>query len=147
MVLAELPGLIAERLQHRGKRHGLIWHAYVGSGQTYSGQTGSDWQFAGDEIGATGCAARFRIVVGEAHALTGELVKVRCLAGHDALVIRANIKPADIIAHDDEYVGFLLLLCDCLRARHHCRSEQREPAGPSTPYAHDLVPFNLMRLV
>ena len=61
----------------------------------------------GDEVGAAGGAARFGVVVGESHALGGELVEVRRLAGHDALVIGADIEPADVVTHDDENVRLL----------------------------------------
>ena len=34
----------------------------------------------------------------------------RRLAAHDALMIRADIEPADVITHDDKDIGFRLLL-------------------------------------
>ena len=105
MVLAELAGLVAQRLQHGGERHGLVRHADIGAGLADRRQAGAQRQLAGDEVGAAGGAARLGIVVGEAHALGGELVEVRRLAGHDALVIGADVEPADIVAHDDEDVG------------------------------------------
>ena len=80
-------------------------------------EAGAQRDLTGDEIGAAGGAARFRVVVGEPHALGGKLVEIRRLAGHDALMIGADIEPADIVAHDDENVRLarrrrLLRLCD-----------------------------------
>src|SRR6478736_6626279 len=73
-----------------------------------------------------------------------DAIDVGRFSHHQTLMVYAWLHPTDIVAHDEENVGFLLLLCDCLRTRHHCRSEQREPAGPSTPCAHDLIPFSLV---
>ena len=81
--------------------------ADVGAGLAHGGQAGAHRQLAGDEVGAARGAACLGVVVGEAHALGGELVEVRRLAGHDALVIGADVEPADIVAHDDEDVGRL----------------------------------------
>src|SRR5215831_20513919 len=44
------------------------------------------------------------VIIGEAHAVGGELVEVGRLARHDALMVGADIEPADIVAHDDENV-------------------------------------------
>ena len=68
MVLAELPGRVALRLQNCRDRHGLVRHADVGAGLADGGQAGADRQFAGDEIGATRGATRLGVVVGEQHA-------------------------------------------------------------------------------
>ena len=62
---------------------------------------------AGDEVGAARRAARLGVVVGEAHALGRQAVEVRRPAGHDALVVRADIGPADVVAHDHDDVGLL----------------------------------------
>ena len=116
MVLAELRGFIAERLQHGGQRHGLIRDAHVGSGLTHRRETRADRQLASDEVGATRRAACLGVVVGKQHTLRGELVEVRRLAGHHAAVVGADVEPADVIAHDDDDVGFLVRrLCraDC----------------------------------
>jgi hypothetical protein len=38
--------------------------------------------------------------------------------------------PADIVAHDEENVGLLLLLRDCWRARRHTDGEKRKQSEP-----------------
>ena len=104
MVLAELAGGVAHRLERRGDGRRLGRHADRRAGLADGGQAGADRQLAGDEVGATGRAARLGVVVGEAHALGGKLVEVRRLPGHDALVVGADIEPADVVAHDDDDV-------------------------------------------
>ena len=136
MVLAELAGGVAHRFEQKRRRHRLLRHADVGAGLADRGEPGAQRNLPGDEVGAAGGAARFGVVVGEAHAVGGELVEVRRLAGHDALVIGADIEPADIVAHDDENVRLLAggrrllrlrdgLLHACGRAQRRCCGERR----------------------
>ena len=105
VVLAELSGGVAQRLQHGGDRHRLVGHADIGAGLADGRQARAYGQFAGDKVRAARRAARLGVVVGEQHAFGGQLVEVRRLAGHDAPMIGADIEPADIVAHDDKDVG------------------------------------------
>ena len=73
------------------------------------GHAGADGQFAGDEVRATRRAARLGVIVGEQHAFLGHLVEVRRPAGHHAAAVGADVPHADVIAHDDDDVGFLVL--------------------------------------
>jgi len=54
--------------------------------------------------------------------------------GHQAAVKeyrgKFRLHPADVIAHNEENVGFLLLLRDCWHARHHANAEKREQSEP-----------------
>ena len=106
MVLAELAGRVALRLQHGREGHGLSRHAHVGARLADRGQAGADRQLAGDEVGAARRAARLGVVVGEQHALARQPVEVRRLAGHDAPVVGADVEPADVVAHDEQDVRF-----------------------------------------
>ena len=117
VVLAELAGRVALRLQGGGDRRGLGRHADVGAGLADGGHAGADRQLAGDEVGAAGGAARLRVVVGEQHAFGGELVEVRRLSRHDAAAVGADVEPADIVAHDDEDVRLLGVLGEGGRSR------------------------------
>ena len=85
----------------------LVRHAHIGAGLTDGRQAGADRDLAGDEVRPARRAARLGIVVGEHHALRGQLVEVGRLAGHDAAMVGADVEPADIVAHDDEDVGLL----------------------------------------
>jgi len=116
MVLAKLSGRVAHRLECGGDGRRLRRQADIGARLTNRGHSGADRQFASDEIGATGGAARFGIIVGEAHAFRREPIEVRRLSGHDALMVGADIEPPHIVAHDEKDVG-LLLLCDRRRWR------------------------------
>ena len=119
MVFPKLSRGVAHRLQYQRCCHGLVRHADVGASLADRRKARAQRDLPGDEVGAAGGAARFRVVVGEAHAIGGELVEIRRLAGHDALVIGADIVHADVVTHDDDNVGLLLLLRRCWRAPNH----------------------------
>ena len=82
-------------------------NADVGAGLAHGRQARAQRDLAGDEVGPARRAARLGVVVGEQHALLGQLVEVRRLAGHDAAVVGADVEPADVVAHDDEDVRLL----------------------------------------
>ena len=130
VVLAELPGGVALRLQRGGDGDGLGRHADVGAGLADGGHAGADRQLAGDEVGAARGAARLGVVVGEHHALGGQLVEVRRLAGHDAAVVGADVEPADVVAHDDEDVGLLRRPAPTTGV---AATRGRRPAAPPDP--------------
>ncbi len=111
VVLAELAGGIAHVLEHRGNGHRLGGHADFGAGLADRGHAGADRQLAGDEVRATRRAARLGVVVGEQHALVGDLVEVRRPAGHHAAMVGADVPHADVVAHDDDDVRLLLREC------------------------------------
>ena len=71
VVLAELPGGVTHRLECGGDGHRLCRDADRRTGLAHCGQPGADGQLASDEVGATGRATRFRIIVGEAHPFRG----------------------------------------------------------------------------
>src|SRR6516225_2283822 len=100
MVFAELAGRVAERFERGREGASLIRNADIGSRLADRGHASAEWNLAGDEIGAAGGAARLGVIVSKAHAVGGELVEVRRLAGHDALVVGADVEPADIVTHD-----------------------------------------------
>ncbi len=138
MVLAELGGGVSHRLQSRGDRRGLVRNADRGAGLADRRQARADRQLAGDEVGATGGAARLRVVIGEAHALGSHLVEVRRGRIHQALVVGSDVHPPDIVAHNDDDIGPLLRGCRRAEHRHgDARSEQTEPDSPGQ--AHGLV--------
>ena len=111
VVLAELAGGVAHGFQRRRDGRRLRRHADRGAGLADRGKAGADRQFAGDEVGASCRAARLGVVVGEAHAFGGELVEVWRPARHDALVVGADVEPADVIAHDEDDVRPLAGRC------------------------------------
>ena len=125
MVLAELPGSVALGLKHRGQGDGLIRHAHIGSGLSHRGQTGADRQLPSDEVGAPRRTTGFGIVVGKPHAVCGQFVKIGRLAGHHALVIGSDIKPANVVTHDKQNVRFFLSGGrTCSHGEHSTESDQ-----------------------
>ena len=109
MILAELPGGVTHGLERRGDGRCCIRHADRRTGLTDGGESSADGQLAGDEVRAARRATCLGVIVGEPHAFLGELAQVRGLAGHDALVVGLDVKPSDVIAHDEEDVRFLVL--------------------------------------
>src|SRR5271165_5242857 len=108
VVLAELPRLVALLLEGGGYGRGLRGKAYVGTGLPDGRHTRADRQLAGDEVRPPRRATRLGVIVSEPHALRGQLIEIRRLARHYALVIRTDVEPADVIAHNDDDIGFLV---------------------------------------
>src|SRR5260370_40178815 len=75
-------------------------------------------------MGASRRAACLGVVVGETHALRGQLITVRSFAGHHALMIRANVKPTHVIAHDEQNVGLLLSSCGLCGVGRRARQQE-----------------------
>ena len=109
VVLAELAGGVAQGLERGGDRAGLsgmptsapAWPTVVRP--VRSGNS------PGDEVRPARRAARLGVVVGEQHALRGQLVEVRRLAGHHAAVVGADVEPADVVSHDEDDVRLLAI--------------------------------------
>ena len=146
MVLAELAGRIALRFQHGGDRDGFRRDADRRAGLADRGHAGADGQFTHDEVRATRRAARLGVIVGEQHAFLGQLVEVRRLAGHHVMAIGADVRYPDVIAHDDQNVGFLILRGS---ARSNCQprdgstDRQSEAQVLTTLRIHQLPPIFL----
>ena len=108
MVLAELAGVVAEVAQEPGDRRGAGPQIGRAARELRRDHAGAQRMHAGEEGVAAGRAALLGVVVGKLRAFLADLVDVRRLADHKALVIDARLHPADVIAHDEEDVGFLL---------------------------------------
>ena len=63
----------------------------LGAGLADRGHAGADGQLAGDEVRPARRATRLGVVVGEQHALFGQLVEVRRPAGHHAAMVGADV--------------------------------------------------------
>src|SRR5262249_42538414 len=68
MVLAELPGRVAERLEQRGDRWVFLLQPQCGAGQAHLGHTCPKSRLAGDERCATGGATLLTVIIREHHA-------------------------------------------------------------------------------
>jgi hypothetical protein len=88
VVLTELAGGVAERLQCFGDAHVLGGQADRGARQADLGQAGADRRLPGDESDAPGGAALLAVPVGEHRAFLAKAVDVRRAVAHDAEVCR-----------------------------------------------------------
>ena len=116
VVLAELPGRIAERLEQFRNRRVFLLQAERGARQADLGQAGAQAGLAGDEGGPTGRAALLGIVVGEHHAFLRDAVDVGRLVAHQAVRIGADVGLPDVVTPDDDDVR---LGCLCRSPTEH----------------------------
>ena len=105
MVLAELAGRVALRLEQLGERRVLLGQPFLGARQADLEQAGAEAGLAGDERGAPGGAGLLRVMVGEDRAFLGDAVDVRRAVAHHAAVVGADVPQPDVVAEDDEDVG------------------------------------------
>ena len=94
MVLAELAGRVALRLEQFGKRRVLLGKPFLGARQADLEQAGAEARLAGDERGASGGAGLLRVVVGEDRTFLGDAVDVRRAIAHHAAVVGADVPVA-----------------------------------------------------
>ena len=121
VVLAELTGHVALRLEQLGDRDVPRLKSFLGAGQPDLEQAGAEGRLAGDERGASRGAALLAVPVGEQRAFLRDAIDVGRLVAHHALVVGAEVPVADVVAPDDEDVGLLLL--GARRRRDHGKSE------------------------
>ena len=104
MVLAELPGGVAERLQGFRDTHVFGVKSDVRAGQADFGQAGPDRRLSGDEGRAPRGATLLAVPVGKQRAFLGDAVDVGRAVAHHAQIVGADIEPADVVGHDHEDV-------------------------------------------
>ena len=108
VVLAELTGLVALRLEQLGDGNVPRLQPFLRAGQADLEHAGAEADLAGDEARATGGAALLAVPVGEQRAFLRDAVDVRRLVAHHALVVGADVPVADVVAPDDEDVRLLV---------------------------------------
>src|SRR5262249_47059304 len=104
VVLAELPAHVAERLQHIGDRRVFRLQSEVGAGKTDFGKAGTNRRLTCNECRAPRGAALLTVPVSEVRTFLGDAVDVGGPIPHDAVVVRADIEPADIVSPDDQNI-------------------------------------------
>ena len=132
MVLAELSGHVALRLEQFGERRILVRQTLLRRGEADLEQAGADRALAGDEGGAPGGAGLLRVIVGEEPAFVGDAVDVGRAIAHHAAIVGADVPVADVVAHDDEDVGLLRL---DPRAAIAAGAKARTPAPSASAFA------------
>ena len=107
VVLAKLRRGIALRLEELRQRDIARLQTFLSAGQPHLEHSRAETTLSGDEARAPRGAALLAIPVGEKRALLGDAVDVRRLVAHHALVVGADVPVSDVIAPDDDNVGFL----------------------------------------
>jgi hypothetical protein len=107
VVLAKLTGGIAQIVQElcEGRRAGL--QVRRAAGQLRRDHARAQRMHSGEEGVAPGGAALLGVVVHHDATFVCDPVNVRCFPDHQAAMIAARLHPADIIAHDEQDIGFL----------------------------------------
>ena len=108
MVLAELAGGVAHRLQQHGNGRVFRAHAFRRTGQAHLGKARAQGALAGDEGGTAGGAGIFAIGIGEDRAFFGDAVNIGRAIAHHAHVVGRDIGPADIIAENHQNIRLAL---------------------------------------
>src|SRR6476660_4745761 len=124
MVLAELPRDVPLSLQQFRDRHIPCLQTFLSARQSNLEQSSTETRLTGDEAGTSGGTALLTIPVREQRAFLCDAVNIRRLVTHHALVVSADVPIADIVAPDDEDVGFLLLRRSG-RSNEHQRTGER----------------------
>src|SRR5215467_11466228 len=141
MIFDKLAGGVAEVTQEhcdRGRARLQIGRA---AGELRRDHASAQRFHAREEGIASGSATLHGDKVHENCTFITDAVDVRCFTDHQAAVVDARLHPADIIAHDEEDVGLLLLLRSRWYAHRCYQSDQRERAEPGVSGdVHDLLP-------
>ena len=118
VVLAELPGGIAQRLQQLRDRRILGLQPDVGAGYPDLAQAGAEHALAGDERRPPGRAALLAVGVGEPHPLGGDPVDVGRPVAHQPVAVAAQVGDPDVVAPDDQDVRPVAVAHRRTSARH-----------------------------
>ena len=120
VILAELAGGIAQRLEQVGDRRVLRSQALVGARQPHLGQPRADRRLPGDEGGASRGAALLAVPVGEHRPFPSHAVDVGRAVPHDAVIVGTDVVPADVVAPENQNIGLL---------GRHASSPPRKPSA------------------
>ena len=104
MVLAEMSGRVAERLEQLGNRRIFSLEPDVGTRHAHLAQAGAEDALTGDERRAAGRAGLLAIGVGEAHPFFRDPVDVGRSVAHQPIAVAAEVRDADVVSPDHEDV-------------------------------------------
>jgi len=102
MVLAELAGRIAQRLEQFGDRRIFLLQARRGARQADLRIARAEHALSGNERRAVGGAALLAVIVGEYHPLAGDAIDVWRTETQQAQRVGADIGYADVVAPDNK---------------------------------------------
>ena len=126
VVLAELAGSVAEWFEQLGDRRVLGGPSDIGTRHSDLAHAGAIHALPADESRPTRGAALLPVRVGEAHALVGDAVDVGGAIAHQAVAVTAEVADPDVVAPDDENVGFAVRHLEPLRLDRLISNELRE---------------------
>src|SRR4029453_11367299 len=109
MVFAELAGAVALIEQELGERRGARSQIRNGARQLRQDHARTVRMHSGEEGGAPGRAARLGVVSHENATFLRDAIDVWRFPDLQAAMIAARLHPADIIAHDEQDIWFLVL--------------------------------------
>ncbi len=106
VVLAELAGVVAEIQQEFCQRGRARQQRTGGTRKLRHDHARPQRMHAGEEGGAAGRAALLGIIGHKPRAFFPEAVDVGRLPNHEPLMVSADVHDADVVAHDEQDVGF-----------------------------------------
>ena len=116
VVLAELAGRVAQRLEQLGDGRILGGPADVDAGHADLAHSGAVDALPADERRAARGAALLTVGIGEPHALVGDAVDVRRAIAHQAVAVATQVGDADVVAPDDQDVRLAVRHGELLRS-------------------------------
>src|SRR3954447_2316701 len=102
MILAELPGGVAERLEKFGNGWVFWLKSHSRAGHSDLGQTGAEWVLPGDKCRASCGATLLAVIVSESNPFIGNAVYIRGSIAHHAATEIADIPCADVITPENQ---------------------------------------------
>jgi hypothetical protein len=106
VVLAELTGVVAEVEQELGDRRRAGPQVRRAARELRRDHTGAERIHAGEESIASRGAALLRVIGHQDRTFIADAINVGRFADHPAAVVDTRLHQADVIAHDEEDVGF-----------------------------------------
>jgi hypothetical protein len=130
VVLAKLAGVVTEIEQELGERRGAGSQIGRAAWQLRRDHAGAQRVHASEEGVAPGGAALHGDVVHELRAFLADAVDVGGFPDHQTLMVNARLHPADVVAHDEEDIGLLLLLRGCWHTRDRTKGGECKQSEP-----------------
>jgi hypothetical protein len=109
VVLAELAGGVSLIFQELRDRWIVRAQAHLRARQADLREPGSYGRLPGNECRTTRRAALLTVEVGEHRAFFRDAIDVRRPITHDSVVVRTDVEPADVVAHDEQDVWLVRL--------------------------------------
>ena len=119
VILAELTGAIAARLQKRGDGGVFLFDSLGCARKSNLGETSSNRRLTRDERRATSGATLLAIPISKERALFGDAINVGRLVAHHALVVCTDVELTDVVTPNHQDVGLLTGCLGSLSARRH----------------------------